>query len=290
MKNIYFIAIAVALTTFTNNAKAQYIHAGQHVTSDYFFDIVPDTNLQAVHNGTSPSHTMDINGDGTLDFEIRAYDAGTGTGNQNVTVIARDHNQIAVGSIDTCFDYSQFPTLTVYSLTKMAAAFNLNDSISANQQWRDTSATLCYGSWTGYNACAGNTFDLTTKYLGLRVFANSDTLYGWIKISNLGCGLNNTKVRIEEYACNVSTTSIHDNMNNLKVKIYPNPATDVLHVSADRNVACQFSLYDVSSRKIIEQKISGATSFNIKDLTKGIYFYEIQSESGLTTKGKIVKK
>lgn len=165
MKKIHLLFVSIGLF-ITNNSNAQYIKAGQHGGNDYFYDIVPDTNLIAVHNGTSPSCFIDINGDAILDFEINAYDAGTGTGNQSVLIKAENSNQIARrGMLDTCFDYSAFPTLNVYKLNKMATAFDAGDSISNHLQWQDSSAFLCYDMWTGYNTCSGNTFDLNVKYL-----------------------------------------------------------------------------------------------------------------------------
>lgn len=123
----------------------------------------------------------------------------------------------------------------------------------------------------------------------MRVFVNTDTLYGWIKISTLDCGQNNTKVRVEEYAGNISTTGIQDNYI-LKANVYPNPVTDVLNISIDKNNSADFILYDISSRKIIQQKVFSNTSINIKDLAKGVYLYELRNGNGLSTSGKIVKE
>lgn len=71
--------------------------------------------------------------------------------------------------------------------------------------------------------------------------------------------------------------------------VYPNPVTEQLTVSMGRNEQFTFTLYDVTSRKLTEQIFDEETTLPTGNLSKGIYYYEITTSSGLAKQGKIVK-
>lgn len=78
--------------------------------------------------------------------------------------------------------------------------------------------------------------------------------------------------------------------NNLSVgKIFPNPFLDRLNITASSNTLSEITLYDIASRKLIQQKFINSLSLNTEQLAKGIYIYEVRSKDGLCKKGKVVK-
>lgn len=91
-------------------------------------------------------------------------------------------------------------------------ALNLNDPISSSQStWRTNTPnwvasfyyTFNYSTWNGssYSYTSsysyGNFINASNKYMGVRVVANSDTLYGWIRLDVSG-GV--TSYTVKDYA------------------------------------------------------------------------------------------
>ena len=66
------------------------------------------------------------------------------------------------------------------------------------------------------------------------------------------------------------------------VSIFPSPFTDELNVKAD-GYSVDFSLYDITGRKVIAESFHDFTNLNIKYLEAGIYFYQ------LSAAGKVIK-
>jgi len=53
---------------------------------------------------------------------------------------------------------------------------------------------------------------------------------------------------------------------------------------------CEIVLYDITSRKLIQQKFTNSVSLNTGHLEKGIYIYEVRYGNKLYKKGKLVKE
>ncbi len=79
------------------------------------------------------------------------------------------------------------------------------------------------------------------------------------------------------------------NPTETQITIYPNPATSQLTVTTANNQPSQIIIYDITSRKIMEQKFIGTATLNIETLAKGIYFYEVMNGKQ-AVKGKVVKE
>lgn len=71
--------------------------------------------------------------------------------------------------------------------------------------------------------------------------------------------------------------------------LFPNPFTDKINITVKRNELVEVSLYDVTSRKIVNQSFTNSTSINTEQLSKGIYIYEVRNKNGVIKKGKVVK-
>ena len=73
-------------------------------------------------------------------------------------------------------------------------------------------------------------------------------------------------------------------------KVYPNPVTDKLNITVDNNSVSEIILYDMTSRRLLQQKFVNESSINTEQLAKGFYFYELRIKDGFTMNGKIVKE
>ncbi len=73
-----------------------------------------------------------------------------------------------------------------------------------------------------------------------------------------------------------------------KIKIYPNPADDLLFVSAPENT--EFAIYDLNGRMVLNKvNISGKSVFDISFLPAGIYQIRLNTANGVITQ-KLIKR
>ncbi|MGV6828298.1 MAG: FG-GAP-like repeat-containing protein [Flavobacteriales bacterium] len=73
-----------------------------------------------------------------------------------------------------------------------------------------------------------------------------------------------------------------------KIKIYPNPTTDVLSISSENTVVKSLSVYSITGKKIVKQIVK-TNSIDVSDLSNGMYFLEVISEKGKSYH-KFIKK
>ncbi len=71
--------------------------------------------------------------------------------------------------------------------------------------------------------------------------------------------------------------------------VYPNPVFDKLNVSKNNSESSTILLYDILSRKLLQQTFTKSTTLNTEQLAKGIYLYEVRNKDGSCKKGKLVK-
>lgn len=74
------------------------------------------------------------------------------------------------------------------------------------------------------------------------------------------------------------------------INVYPNPVTDRLIVKTKAGEQAEIILYDIASRKLLQENFIGSISLNTQDLPKGIYIYEVRNKSGVIKEGKVVKE
>ena len=122
------------------------------------------------------------------------------------------------------------------------------------------SVDLC--SDGGFVICGS--IDLTTSYVKTYI----------IRTDSLG----NTAVGINQI--------IDDNG---KPVIYPNPFSSRLNFETEKNEFSEVILYDIASRKLLQQTFTNSISINTEQLEKGIYIYEVRDKKGGVEKGKVVK-
>lgn len=70
---------------------------------------------------------------------------------------------------------------------------------------------------------------------------------------------------------------------------YPNPFNDYLKISTNNSKLSEIILYDITSRKILQQEFTTSTTINTSQLAKGIYIYEVRNKNGIIKQGKVVK-
>lgn len=87
-------------------------------------------------------------------------------------------------------------------------------------------------------------------------------------------------------------TAIHQPAIEIRdrIKIYPNPATDMVCIDDIEGKLSEIELYDVQGRLIIKQQASGSkTSVNIATLPPGLYLVKVTMKDGEMMQKKIIK-
>jgi hypothetical protein len=74
------------------------------------------------------------------------------------------------------------------------------------------------------------------------------------------------------------------------VRFSPNPFSNELNISTNNNAPSQIILYDITSRKLLQQTFINSASLNTSHLSKGIYIYTVTNNKGVIRKGKVVKE
>jgi len=78
-----------------------------------------------------------------------------------------------------------------------------------------------------------------------------------------------------------------DNAVKSSLKVYPNPATDIVTVSADRKIE-NITVIDMSGKKV--QSFKADKQINVSSLAKGTYILQVYYGGGAVENTKLIKK
>ena len=113
----------------------------------------------------------------------------------------------------------------------------------------------------------------TSLNIGFRVYTTGGS-YGSGAIDNLSIALLEGVANAE---------------SKINVLIFPNPFSDNINIHSLNYYPLEIILYDITSRKIMQQEFTNSISLNTEQLEKGIYLYEVRDKNGLCKQGKVVK-
>jgi hypothetical protein len=169
-------------------------------------------------------------------------------------------------------------------------------------------------AWDQYEGFAYQTFYIWRKHAStgwLQIDALPSNLYSYTDLNPPGFGTLRYMIELAPtsgYSCNSTakgiTTTINTTRSNTKdktsstptdikaselfaINLFPNPAKDVLHISAYNQLLRTVIIYDVTARLISEvslQNNDNKIDISIKDLASGIYLAEIQTAKGIVRK------
>lgn len=114
---------------------------------------------------------------------------------------------------------------------------------------------------------SGNTFDVSkVKTEGYVVIT--------YKYTAPGCDNFSSSDSIYVYTCKVN--GVYN--PNLTVRVYPNPANDVLWIENSKNASMNVIILDLSGKQMMNaEQVTGKSSLNISELPAGVYFLTIES-------------
>lgn len=155
-----------------------------------------------------------------------------------------------------------------------------------------------YGTAWDLNYSYINTFDsadlMSTIYhpfddivydLGLEDFPYTDRILYNIESNSNGDISNRTTFSYSD-----DPLSVKD-FNQIKLKVYPNPTSDYLHINIDNfDVNTSLELFNLMGKQVKASHLySNRAIVDISNLAKGVYFLKIHSNGKVATK-KIIKK
>lgn len=85
-------------------------------------------------------------------------------------------------------------------------------------------------------------------------------------------------------------TGIAEIITNIESVLYPNPITNELNIKTNINQPTVITLYDITSRKLLQETFTTTTTLNTTQLASGIYIYEVRNKNGVLKQGKVIKE
>jgi len=229
---------------------------------------------------TSPAsnYQFDLDNDGTLDYNIDAYQVG-GANEAQFRVL---HTNAEVS-------------------TALSATVNV-----VNTKYLGVSFINWWQSHDSYMYQIPEMYELVNvgyKYIGLRLLKNGDYYYGWaqVKVSIL---MPSAYVEIVDYAFEdtpntpitagqtVSTpTAINELKENLEFSLYPNPTSKNLSISlGETKTDVKVTLMNSTGETILRKDYVNVNLIHLKlDYSKGVYFLTAKTDDGIRSKKIIIQ-
>ena len=82
------------------------------------------------------------------------------------------------------------------------------------------------------------------------------------------------------------TLSVNEEAEGLKAHVNPNPAINIVHIEASRDIQ-SIKVFDISGKLIL---IKNSNIFSVESLSKGIYIRKVTDFNGRALTKKLIKK
>ena len=264
------IVTSIFLLVYVFCIQSQSISAGLHDIYDYYYDVIPDYEIipeELWLISYSELYPVDINGDGLSDFSLQSrFDDG----NFHIwycKLFPGGHCEVSY-FVDTCFaDTSgSFCGGAVDKFFNIAKVYEYNELIDNSALWFKGEEVIINQDYSV--PCYDCRFSNEETYLGIRIFDQSDTLYGWVKLGNM----NSFRMTLEEFACNTKSAGLNDHEQCLK--IYPNPCSSIINISTAFSWRKGIiSISDKLGQILYTQTISGKiNNIDVSDFPGGVFF------------------
>ncbi|MBI5538833.1 MAG: T9SS type A sorting domain-containing protein [Bacteroidia bacterium] len=240
-----------------------------------YTDIIPDTTIGSGY-GPSIYYYIDLNHDGINDFYFETfYGGGLGGNYSHLYIVSLNGNQFLTNNSSNL----NLPVLYQKELLFNEQNWNSGTGYLSGHFWSISSYYMSYGNWANIN----------DGFIGVRIFKNNDTLYGWINIGVSGTNV----ITIKSFALNITNNSI-EKINQLPVmfSFFPNPVNDYIEIDCEgfdlKKTNCSF--YSMNGKLLFVKKIiQNKSKINTKLLTDGTFLIKIDDGKNIITK-KLIKK
>ncbi len=229
---------------------------------------------------------------------------------QNLKIMATDIPNFAnvtdvSGMFYGCSSLETIPNISSWNISgitnlalmfSQASSFNqdlgaLNFNNSANlTAFFESSGMSClnYGrTLMGWSNNAMTPIGLALGSYGLQ-YGNQGQIHRNSLITNKGWSITGDSLNTN--CADASLGSVENQLWVSDVIIFPNPANNIINISAKKQIINQVSVYDIAGRLLkTENPNSTITTIDVRNLPNAIYFIEVKTSLGSTTE-RIVKK
>lgn len=187
-------------------------------------------------------------------------------------------NAVRAGFQLTCLDAANIKCGT------LTTAAGVNVATSGGRQYARqlTPKTLSGGSasWTfSWKAPATLAVD-SLKFYFVSLAANGNN-------NNSG---DNVLISTKKVNFRALTSDVTDPEAASRVRIYPNPAKDVVRVALQEAASGQLSLFDNSGRRVLQQTLDADTALDVAQLPAGLYTAEIRFDGRIAHKQLVIER
>lgn len=181
----------------------------------------------------------------------------------------------------------------VVNTTAASAVTSTTATLNGNVNANNTTCTVSfeYGTTTAYGSTkvatpasvSGSTAtNISAQVTGL----TPNTLYHYrVKVVSGG-----TNYFGSDLTFNTLTTDIDENNDSELIKIFPNPANEVLNIRQFSNEKMTIRIVDIIGQTILTQTLtSNQNQLSISNLNDGIYFIELIKDGKIVKQHKLVK-
>jgi len=195
--------------------------------------------------------------------------------NNTDTLLRNDNFYVhSGGTLDISYSCFQLPSY----LNTGVGNININplfvDAVGDDFHLKST-----YGHWEDFNWIIDNENSHAIDSGDPNDAFNLEPINNGSRI-NMGCYGNTMQASKSN-----STLSV-ENVNLIKVNLFPNPVKELLTIDIANSVLKNVLIYDELGQKLME---STAKNINVSNLNSGMYFVEISTESGKKIVKKIIK-
>ena len=140
-----------------------------------------------------------------------------------------------------------------------------------------------------------NTQDYIVKdwrYVDLTTLGAVDSMFFTFSSSDVGTfGINTpTYFCMDNLSVAIPTAVSRPTLGAALAKVYPNPATDLLHVTLNDPTITVATIYDIAGRQIARQPVTSSNlTFNTAALMAGVYLLKLEGKAG-TASVRFVKQ
>lgn len=245
-----------------------------------YTDLNPDTILAATTSSPSAQFDLDLNNDGTVDFNIRHNNFGGWIEAEFYTQMGQSGQIITNG-------------------TGAATALDINDNINSSQSYWVCTATSSSNSALFMNSNGADFPGQGDKFVGLRIKVSNQWHYGWVSLS---IPSDESQIIIKGYAYNQSNTSIYAGQTitginepsgeakNI-ISVYPNPFNSSATIQFNSTINnAELNVYNLYGQKIKTMNCISGDQMKIEreNLNSGIYLYELKQDSKNISTGKLI--
>lgn len=263
MKNL-LLTVAATLSTFA-------------ATSQIVYTDITDVSATIAPPNVNEFVAIDFNNDGTEEYNFR-WDVF----NNNMWFL-----HITFGE-DNEINRKEGST----SMVTYVEPMNLNDAIGNDADWGNSFPEPFIGDFEDANFKG-----LGDRYIGTKFTINGNIHYGWILVSLD----DNFSFTVKSYAYeSTANTAINagetentaniDNFNENLVKIYPNPAGNILMFQKPEDLTIKsVTVNDLNGRTVTDLNPLKET-MDISGLESGMYILNILDDSNRMTSKKLIKQ